>query len=229
MEANNKGQTEIDRMVERAKLEPGTKDLIGSSNKNEANIIDTLVAKNKGPSALDRLMGKGPRHVGFEKESDQELYISKLRAMHEKGRPPKPPEGVGVGAMHKLNRLQLKAQFDKIDTSGDGVVTFDELVDFLTSSGKKVGKEEVMDLMVEIDDNEDGFVEFPEFVEIFLKAPDTLPIGMRILVGALGYTITAAKTAVKTTAIRAAAERTGMAVGAMAAFAAMSMMKAIKP
>ena len=41
-------------------------------------------------------------------------------------------------------------------------------------------------MLVEIDANEDGYVSFDEFVEIFQRAPDTLPFGLRSLVDLLG-------------------------------------------
>ena len=64
----------------------------------------------------------------------------------------------------------LRMHFDMIDTSGDGLLTFDELMAFLTKSGKRVNKEQVLEIMVEIDDNQDGYVDFSEFVEIFKRS-----------------------------------------------------------
>ena len=84
-------------------------------------------------------------------------YLAKLKAKWKAGVRPDysgPPRAVepSVEAM-------LRADFGVIDESKDGYLTFDELLFYLHFKGQPVTKEQAMEMLLEIDDNED--VRFP--------------------------------------------------------------------
>ena len=60
----------------------------------------------------------------------------------------------------------VKEQFDKIDTDGTGDLSLEELTTVLRSLGENITTEQVQDLINQVDENGDGEVQFPEFVEI---------------------------------------------------------------
>jgi hypothetical protein len=129
----------------------------------------------------------------FKDKDDEKMYKAKLAARRKAGHVPAGTPAGGLGVTPSVE-AELKVSFGKIDTSGDGYCTFDEMMGFLTSSGKQMSKEEAIEMMLEIDDNEDGYIDFTEFVLIMQRAPNALPYGVRTLVnsvGSLGGALTA--------------------------------------
>jgi len=68
------------------------------------------------------------------------------------------------GGEDALKRLRLRAGFDKIDTDGSGFLGQDEVAAALATSGVITTKESVETLMKVIDTDNDGRVDFEEFV-----------------------------------------------------------------
>ena len=109
--------------------------------------VDGVARKNKGPSEIHRMM-----HPAFVDKGDEKTYKAKIAARTKAGIRPAGPAGAAVG---EAVTEQLKKDFANIDTSGDGYLTFDELMVFLVANGKQISKGEAMDILLEIDDNED--------------------------------------------------------------------------
>ena len=208
----NKGESFVSEVERRA-----------AEGKGEINIVGDMQSRNTGMSEMDKLLAKhGQRGVArstgaFKSKSDEQIYQRKLAEKRKKGKAARPAQLHRGGT---FNTRSLRVHFGKIDTSGDGLLTFDELYAFLVKSGKRVTKEDTMDMLIEFDENEDGYVDFDEFVEIFKRAPDSLPFGLRMLVEMFSVFSGAV--------VRSAAGKARLMVATSAAFAAMALAKAIK-
>ncbi|XP_064624439.1 EF-hand calcium-binding domain-containing protein 7-like isoform X11 [Lineus longissimus] len=62
----------------------------------------------------------------------------------------------------------LKA-FRQIDTNGDGYLSHSELYKVMTSKGEKMTREEVSDMIDEVDENKDGKLDYKEFCQLVLS------------------------------------------------------------
>ena len=56
----------------------------------------------------------------------------------------------------------------------------------LAKGGKPLSEEECLELLHEVDEANEGFINYAEFREVFGRAPGTLSKGVRALVGAAG-------------------------------------------
>jgi len=64
---------------------------------------------------------------------------------------------------------RLRAAFLRFDTDGDGTINLAELRKALTTQGEKLSNEEVDEMLKDMDTNEDGKVNFEEFVQSLLQ------------------------------------------------------------
>lgn len=76
---------------------------------------------------------------------------------------------------------EMKAVFEKFDTSGDGYVSLDELSAALAKAGKAATPAECKEILASVDVNKDGQIEFDEFVKIYFMAPDKILPGLKTL------------------------------------------------
>ena len=77
---------------------------------------------------------------------------------------------------------ELAVLFKEFDTSGDGYISFQELMAALKKGGKEVDADQAIAIIAEVDENADGQIELSEFVKIFHLSPDKLPPGVRTIV-----------------------------------------------
>ncbi|XP_055885192.1 EF-hand calcium-binding domain-containing protein 7-like isoform X8 [Biomphalaria glabrata] len=57
---------------------------------------------------------------------------------------------------------ELLKAFHKIDLNGDGYISLDELYKIMTTKGEKMSKDEVKDIIDEVDENKDGKLDYKE-------------------------------------------------------------------
>ncbi|XP_060592819.1 neo-calmodulin-like [Ruditapes philippinarum] len=85
---------------------------------------------------------------------------------------------VGAGDLH-LSQEEVEdfqEAFGLFDREGLGSITVDDLKVVLRSLGKNPSDEELRDMIREVDDDESGTIEFPEFLTMMVrkvKAPET--------------------------------------------------------
>ena len=77
---------------------------------------------------------------------------------------------------------ELAVLFKEFDTSGDGYISFQELMAALKKGGKEVDADQAIAIIAEVDENADGQIELSEFVKLFHLSPDKLPPGVRTIV-----------------------------------------------
>ncbi|WP_316522083.1 EF-hand domain-containing protein [Kitasatospora brasiliensis] len=63
------------------------------------------------------------------------------------------------------SEAEKKAEFDKIDTDGDGVISAEELKTHLQGGNSKVSDANAASLFKWADDNSDGEISFKEYAE----------------------------------------------------------------
>lgn len=61
---------------------------------------------------------------------------------------------------------EFRAIFNTFDESGDGFICEDELFEAMGRFGEKISREELRDIMVEADSNNDGQIDYEEFVKM---------------------------------------------------------------
>ncbi len=66
---------------------------------------------------------------------------------------------------------ELRIAFDFFDRNKDGRISYKELAEIMTSLGEPVNEREVRELILEVDLNGDGYVDFEEFVNMMTKKP----------------------------------------------------------
>jgi len=71
------------------------------------------------------------------------------------------------GSSAEIDEGALREQFDQIDTSGDGSLDSEELLEVFTSMGSEVSPSLVANLVRLADDDGNGTIEWPEFLRIF--------------------------------------------------------------
>ena len=77
---------------------------------------------------------------------------------------------------------ELRALFTAFDTSGDGFISFEELMAAMQKGGKRLSADRCKEILEQVDENADGQIGYDEFVKVFELAPDALPAGLDILV-----------------------------------------------
>jgi len=60
---------------------------------------------------------------------------------------------------------ELREDFDQFDNDGDGLLEFDEFLEFMDGLGADMSNEECRIGFAEIDTDRDGVIEFDEFIE----------------------------------------------------------------
>ena len=79
--------------------------------------------------------------------------------------------------------LQLKEIFSAYDADGSGKISVEELTAALAKAGKKMSKQEVANIVRQVDKNNDGEIDFEEFKAVHQLAPENLPAGVKELAG----------------------------------------------
>ena len=76
---------------------------------------------------------------------------------------------IGSGCLMLANEDLTKA-FDAVDKDGDGFIAYEELsAAVVTLSGEKLSDAEVEEMLKEVDTNQDGKIDFTEFVQAMTK------------------------------------------------------------
>jgi Ca2+-binding EF-hand superfamily protein len=76
----------------------------------------------------------------------------------------------------------LEAVFRQLDTSGDGLLSIDEMKVGLAKAGHPLSDEDVQKMLLEADEDWDGKISFEEFEALFDMSPETLTPGLAQLV-----------------------------------------------
>lgn len=61
----------------------------------------------------------------------------------------------------------IKAMFDRIDENDSQSLDADELVEFAKLVGYNINREQAKTIIENVDSNEDGVIQFDEFLEIY--------------------------------------------------------------
>lgn len=67
-------------------------------------------------------------------------------------------------------RSEIKAAFDLFDTDGNGSISVDELGALMKKMGKEATEAELKDMIHDIDVNNDGEIQFEEFLLLFTRS-----------------------------------------------------------
>jgi hypothetical protein len=65
--------------------------------------------------------------------------------------------------------VELRAQFDQFDADGNGHITCAEISEVMKALGESVAGYKIRDMIREVDLDENGTIEFPEFIEMYKK------------------------------------------------------------
>jgi len=66
----------------------------------------------------------------------------------------------------KMTRDDMLAAFEHMDADGNGHITKDELKDFMKKAGQRISKKELKQMMKDADKNDDGKVNYQEFLKM---------------------------------------------------------------
>lgn len=75
------------------------------------------------------------------------------------------------GVNHQIE--ELRQVFEKFDVNHDGKISSSELGSIMASLGQPATEEDLKKMLVEVDSDGDGFLDFDEFVELNTKGVDT--------------------------------------------------------
>lgn len=73
----------------------------------------------------------------------------------------------GVQRRCSVSELEMRSVFDRFDSNGDGLISEEELRRYMSCCGKDVSDAEVHSLIESVDHNQDGSVDFQEFLSLY--------------------------------------------------------------
>jgi Ca2+-binding EF-hand superfamily protein len=68
--------------------------------------------------------------------------------------------------LNQTEREAIKKQFDSFDKDGNGAISPSELALVMKAIGETTSEEEIKKIIAEVDINQNGTIEFNEFVEV---------------------------------------------------------------
>merc|ERR1711953_381022 len=72
-------------------------------------------------------------------------------------------------SLDQLLNAELREAFDEFDKDGSGSISTKELLGVMRSMGQNPTEDEVLELVMEVDLNGDGTIDFPEFLQMMKK------------------------------------------------------------
>ncbi|XP_010250152.1 PREDICTED: probable calcium-binding protein CML25 [Nelumbo nucifera] len=106
------------------------------------------------------------------------------RKKNSKSVPNSPPENsvcstsppVGSFMNFRTRIQELEHVFRKFDVNGDGKISWSELGSIMGSLGHLATEEELQKMINEVDLDDDGFIDFNEFIELNTKGVDSVKV-----------------------------------------------------
>merc|ERR1712226_82746 len=75
-------------------------------------------------------------------------------------------EGGAMTSMVELQNAESKEAFDEFDTDGSGAISHKELLGVMRAMGQNPTEDELLNMILEVDLDGNGTIEFPEFLEL---------------------------------------------------------------
>ncbi|KAK3712658.1 hypothetical protein RRG08_058561 [Elysia crispata] len=74
-----------------------------------------------------------------------------------------------MSSLTEEQRMEIGAAFAMFDKNGDGHVSKDELIEVMRAAGQNPTEAEVKEMIAEVDNNNNGYVEYAEFEDMMAK------------------------------------------------------------
>merc|ERR1712142_1265265 len=78
-------------------------------------------------------------------------------------------DNMGDTNMDQLRNAEFKEAFDEFDTDGSGTISPEELLGVLRAMGQNPTEDELLNLVLEVDIDGNGAIEFDEFLSMMMK------------------------------------------------------------